>query len=207
MLLFREYHDWWIRAGAKSIVEAAYAVLQNSYCEPHRAYHTLDHVAACLAEFRPAASLAKHPLEAEMALWYHDIIYEPRAHDNEERSAQDMRSLCRVAGLPDGFAQRVESMILATKHKEMPTDPDAQLVVDCDLSILGKPEAEFDAYDAAIRKEYSWAPEQEYRRGRAAVLSGFLARRAIYSTAFFRERYEQKARENIARALLGLIAK
>lgn len=96
------------------------------------------------------------------------------------------------------------ALILATQHHTLPDVPGAALVVDIDLSILGRPAAEFDRYEAAIRQEYEWVPEPAYRQARLRILDGFVARPAIYQTAFFQERYEAQARLNLARSIQRL---
>ena len=55
------------------------------YSEPHRRYHTLQHLAECFAAFDEIADLAQHPADVELALWFHDAIYDTRRSDNEQR--------------------------------------------------------------------------------------------------------------------------
>jgi predicted metal-dependent HD superfamily phosphohydrolase len=81
---------------------------------------------------------------------------------------------------------------------------DSALFLDMDLAILGCPEADFDAYEAAVRREYDWVTEPQWRLGRRAVLTGFLARPAIYITARFQASHEEAARRNLARAITRL---
>jgi predicted metal-dependent HD superfamily phosphohydrolase len=104
---------------------------------------------------------------------------------------------------PEGI-KRVETLILATRHAAIPTEPDAHLLVDIDLSILGRPPREFDAYEAKIRQEYAWVSDDAFRQGRRAILELFLGRRSIYQTAFFREQFEAQARENLTRSMISL---
>ena len=75
-----------------------------------------------------------------------------------------------------------------------------------DLSILGREVVAFDAYDANIRREYDWVPEETYRRERARILSGFLTRQPLFHTEFCRDRFEKRARENLRRAIEKLQA-
>jgi predicted metal-dependent HD superfamily phosphohydrolase len=49
-------------------------------------------------------------------------------------------------------------------------------------------------------------PDAAYRAGRAAVLERFLTRAAIFPDPRFAERYEARARENIAREIASLRA-
>jgi predicted metal-dependent HD superfamily phosphohydrolase len=97
-------------------------------------------------------------------------------------------------------------MILATAHSAEPDSADEALLLDIDLSVLGADPDVFDAYDSAIRKEYEWVPEPDYRKARARVLESFLQRERIYRTWPYRERYESAARKNLSRALARLAA-
>ena len=179
------------------------AELASSYSEPHRRYHIVAHIEKCLDELARVWDYAIHLNEVRWALLFHDAIYDPRRQDNEARSAD---WACRVMGeleRPDDEKARVRAMILATAHAAEPRMPDEALVLDIDLSILGADEAAFDDYDRAIRIEYSWVPEAEYRPARARLLESFLRRTRIYHTAPFRGR-EPQARANIERALARL---
>ena len=167
------------------------------YSEPHRRYHTLQHLEECFARFDEIRDLAQHPAEVEIALWFHDAIYDPRRDDNETRSAAWAKS-----SVPDVAAgERIHALVMATRHESVPRDADARVMVDVDLSILGASELRFEEYESQVRDEYAFVPDSEFRRGRAAILNSLLARPAIYSTRRFIERYEAQARANLARAL------
>src|SRR5262245_20058996 len=75
--------------------EQRFAVLEASYSESHRHYHTTGHIQECLALFSGVAGVAEHPNEVEYAIWLHDAIYRPRRSDNEERSAELAESWLR----------------------------------------------------------------------------------------------------------------
>lgn len=172
--------------------------LLAAWSEPQRAYHTLAHLAACLAELPvPAAD----PEAVELALWYHDAVYDPRAGDNEARSAAWAERALTTAGQP-ALGHRVAEMVRATAghHAE---DADTAWVLDIDLSVLGRPEEEYDRFEAEVRAEYAWVPEEAFRAGRSRVLAGFLDRPRIFRSERFAAREEQ-ARRNIDRALLAL---
>ncbi len=204
MNFWQRWRDLWRRLGAQASPRPAFDELVQAYRQPQRAYHTLAHVQDCLLQFDQARDLAEHGDEVEMALWCHDVIYDPRAADNELQSTAWARQALQAGGISLEIVARVQSLILATQHHTPPDRLDAALVVDIDLSILGRAAAEFDRYDAAIRQEYQQVPEATYREARARVLESFLARPAIYQTPLFRDRYEAQARENLARAIRNL---
>lgn len=140
----------------------------------------------------------------ELALWYHDAIYDTRAKDNEEKSTALARTMIRNALLPGAFEQFVADCIMATKHATIPADPDVRFLVDIDLASLGKSKDEFEKDARRIRKEYEWVPEDMFAAGRSTVLQSFLNRPNIYATQFFRDKYEAQARQNITRSLAQL---
>jgi predicted metal-dependent HD superfamily phosphohydrolase len=184
----------WRRLYARADRDAVFQDLVRRYSEPHRAYHTLSHIDHCLQEFEATRDTAEDREAVELALWFHDAVYKARASDNEERSADLVRPISR----------RAAELVLATRHAAPPEDPDAQLVVDIDLAILGQPVDRFDRYEQEIRKEYAWVPGFLFRRKRAAVLRSFIERGTIFHTPHFRNRYEAAARANLERSLAKL---
>ena len=175
--------------------------MTGRYLEPHRAYHTLQHLEECFALFGAARPLCEHPGEAALALWLHDAVYQPKTRDSEEASARWADKILRDAGAPSEVVARVQQLILATKHDAAPPAGDASVVVDIDLAILGAEPARFSEYEAQVRREYAHVSDILFRIGRAKVLKQFLARPFIYSTLQFRERFEARARANIAQSL------
>jgi predicted metal-dependent HD superfamily phosphohydrolase len=146
--------------------------------EAHRAYHDLRHVMECLGHAAAVRSLLAHPACVELALWFHDSMYDPRAGDNEARSAELAGRL--LSGLtPDEVVAHARELILATRHPSRPQAADARFVVDIDLSILGSAPESFVAYERAIRREYRWVPAPLYRRERRRVLRSLLDLRPI----------------------------
>ncbi len=183
-----------------------YTKLRWEYSEPQRYYHNIKHIKQCLVELDSIKHLMQEPNLVELAVWYHDVIYYPKAKDNEDKSAQLAYDTCLEAKLSESIATRVKELVLYTKHhsSEEINDMDAKYLMDIDLAILGKSQLEFDTYEKNIRKEYSHFSEEEYRKGRKIVLQKFLNRTHIYSTDFFRNKYELQARENLQRSIDAL---
>jgi predicted metal-dependent HD superfamily phosphohydrolase len=179
----------------------AFADLTEHYAAPERHYHTLDHIHAVLETLRALGATEATPALL-LAAWFHDVIYDSRTSDNEEKSAAHARSLLHPLGVSEEVLDEAERLILLTKtHSPMAGDRPGEMLVDADLSILGAAESAYDAYAQAIRREYAWVAEADYRRGRRAVLLTFLQRPRIYSTAEMFARAEQAARRNLRREI------
>lgn len=194
----------WKQIGAKGDFSRKFYELTQEYNRSDRFYHDLAHIKNCLREFDLARNLAKEPEALELAIWYHDIIYDTHSKTNEEDSADLLYFLCSNAGLNKNFTNKSNRLILATKHDVISTDIDEKLIVDIDLSILGKSPAEFDVYEQNIRKEYSWAKDSDFNQGRAGILKIFLKRPSIYLTDFFRNKYEKQAIINLENSIKKL---
>jgi predicted metal-dependent HD superfamily phosphohydrolase len=198
------WQQTWQELGVPVPDEGLYNRLIACWSEAHRHYHTLQHLRECLAQFAPVRGQARRPAEVELALWFHDAIYDPRRGDNELLSANWARSSVLQAGLPLDVADRVHALVMATRHDALPEDADAQLLVDVDLSILGATPERFDEYDEQVRAEYAYVPDKAFRQGRRRILSDFVARPRLYSTEHFLAVLEQRARDNLQRALARL---
>ncbi len=180
---------------------AAFDCLSALYGYPARAYHNLHHIEKMLDEFNLMGLFANEPLLVQLAIWFHDCVYNPKANDNEARSAEVCRALLYPFPLNPMQADVLTHLILATKHAAAPTTPDQRLMVDLDLAILGAAPEQYDAYAEAIRVEYRHMNEATFKLGRRHILQGFVARPTIYSTDAFIQKYEAPARENLLREI------
>jgi predicted metal-dependent HD superfamily phosphohydrolase len=198
------WSETWSRLGAVA-PEPLLTELVGRYSEPHRFYHTLQHLRECFSALEPASHLAGCLAEVQLALWFHDAVYDTRAQDNEEQSARWAERSLVAGGAGSGAAAQVRELVLATKHHAVPQGEDAKLLVDVDLSILGAAEPRFAEYERQIRQEYEWVPEDAFRQRRGRVLASFLDRSSIYCTAWFAARLEEQARKNLLRSLKELV--
>jgi predicted metal-dependent HD superfamily phosphohydrolase len=164
-------------------------------------YHNWRHVEACLRELATVRDRCERADLVEIALWFHDAVYDPRRSDNEARSADAAEAAMPPAGFGAADIATVRQLILDTRHAQPPATGDGKLIADIDLSILGQPPDVFATYEAAIRREYAHVSDADFARGRAAVLRTFLDRPVLYFTQGFRDRYEHIARRNLANAI------
>jgi len=189
------------------IGEGLKSELSALYRGPDRHYHGLLHIGALLALLDEHRVEFADPEAVEAAIWFHDAVYDSRRNDNEARSAA--LAAQKLSGVDPERLSRIVAMIEATATHAMPdlsgeAMHDAALFLDMDLAILGSEPEAFDAYEAAVRREYGWVDEPAWLSGRAAVLKTFLDQPSIFHTATFRRRYERQVRENIARSLAAL---
>ncbi|MFH1401028.1 MAG: hypothetical protein ABIH41_05920, partial [Nanoarchaeota archaeon] len=199
----QQFLEWWSRVDARGNGENQFRRVVSAYSEPHRYYHTLNHIEACLEDLALARHVAREPDALEGALWYHDVVYDPTRTDNEQRSAVAWYNMCLSAKLTEAFAEQGARLILETSEHDS-GGGDGDLMVDIDLAIFGKPPRIYDAYERAIRKEYEWAPVEVFNPKRVQVLQRFASGGRVYTTDFFEDRYGTQALENLARAIEAL---
>ena len=116
-------HAHWTSTWADCALAPPAGLLERllaAWREPQRHYHTLQHLEECLALFDALREEAHRPAELALALWFHDAVYDVRAHDNEARSAQWAVQALQAAGLARGSCLRVEALIRATCHGAAP---------------------------------------------------------------------------------------
>ena len=105
------WESWNVQAPA-----ALRARLIAHYREPQRRYHTLQHLRECLAQFEALRSHAQRAGEVELALWFHDAVYDPRRTDNEALSARWARREIETQGVGGAVARRVQALVMATRQ-------------------------------------------------------------------------------------------
>ena len=197
----------WGRFGADADwANALFRDVYTLYATPGRYYHTPAHIAHCLQRKDEIAHLLEDPNAVELAIWFHDVIYDMGADDNEVRSAKFFVE--RTAGkLPSSQAERVVRHIHATIYPSEPTDPDAQFVVDIDLSSFSLPWPQFLRDSVNVRRESTTSDPYEYAEKQQSFLEMLCTAQPFFRTDFYLERYEQQAQDNIRRILALLIAR
>lgn len=172
--------------------------IATRYSEPVRTYHTLSHLQQLFSQFEQVKSSLKQPSSIALALFYHDIIYDPTKQDNELQSALLFQKIYAHT-LPSALIERIYELIMLTATHELTDhlDSDAAYLLDMDLSILGTERSDYQRYAQAVRQEYIHVANDGYRSGRIKVLEGLLAHPRLYLTDYYYERLEQQARQNI----------
>ena len=181
------------------------------YGEPQRAYHTLNHIEQLLVQLENINHILSEPHITALALYYHDVIYDPTRFDNELKSTEFATDALGPY-LSTEQCQHIHVLIMMTANHQidMLVDRDkyndAAYLLDMDLSMLGAPWSAYEQYAKAIRQEYAHVADDNYRDGRTAVLQGLLAHPKLYLTDHYYNQLETQARNNIKRELTLLAA-
>jgi len=154
------------------------SLLENvaaGWCERQRYWHGPGHLRTLLGAVEAQCTGEEREI-LQLAALYHDAVYDPRAGDNEEASAE---LLLEHAAKPEGrVAVKAAEIIAASKWSEPPSTPlvekffafdTYQLSEDCPLS-------ERALYEQAIFREYQFAGLEIYRRKRREFLEGWARR-------------------------------
>lgn len=201
MIAKDRWNDLMQRMNCNREGERLFMEIERRYSESHRVYHTLRHISSCLDDFDQCVENIKMPDQLELAIWLHDIIYEPRSFENEQRSSDWAITILPKIGITYPVIGKVAELILATRHNIVPTDIDAMFMVDIDLAILGSRPEIYTQYEHKIRKEYQWIPELIYLQAREQLLESLLDRKYVYTTSFFRDLYENQVRANLQHSI------
>lgn len=189
----------------RAVVDDVFDDLVARYAEPHRHYHTLEHVAAVL---RTADSLVDPSVErapVRLAAWYHDVVYDPHLPGNEARSVVLAAAHLASLGAPADLVRECARLIEITDGHEVQTgDANAAALVDADLAVLATGPERYDRYRQAVRAEYAHLDDATFAAGRRQVLAALADRPFIFATPLFRTEREPRARANLHRELSQL---
>ncbi|HAA27930.1 MAG TPA: hypothetical protein DCE56_10050 [Cyanobacteria bacterium UBA8553] len=203
-----KFHSLLAPFGVNPVInQEIFTAIATAYSGADRHYHNLTHILQVLQIINSMRPQAENPAALEFSAWFHDIIYDPKAKDNEEKSAEYATNILKLIKIPSATIDKVAKIILATKTHQAPdNDIDIYIFLDADLSILGASSWEYNIYNRGIRKEYSWLSEAEYRWGRIQVLQKFIEGERIYLTDQIFDAREIKARQNIQTEIESLSA-
>jgi predicted metal-dependent HD superfamily phosphohydrolase len=195
--------------GDRRAAAASGTDLEARYAQPHRRYHTGEHVAAVLRDSaRLAAGLALEAADRAvlvLAACAHDVVYDAQPGADERASAAWARAHLTGSGIAEPVVRRVESLVLATlTHTGDATEPCLGALLDADLAILGAEPDDYAGYVSRVRAEYGSLPDAQWRAGRAQVLRALLARNPLYLTGLGRELWSTAARRNVGAELAAL---
>lgn len=206
--------------------EQMWAEIEKAYCEPHRHYHTLEHLVSLFEQLDETKYKGYYKPAIEMAIWFHDIVYDTspaKYPENEARSANKMVKLLnqhcfKPVAQPCNLALQTPmaaELIMSTKGHSI-KDSDylmgnelrkqaAQLFLDLDLSIFATTKSiEIFEYDSKIAAEFEPVlGHLEYENKRIEFLKS-IRNQQIFQSDYF-SRHESAAKRNINLLLMSRI--
>lgn len=178
--------------------------LVASWAEPHRRYHSVDHLRGILGHVEELAEFADDADAVRLAAWYHDAVY-AGLPDDEERSARRAEEDLSRLGLQPQLVDEVARLIrLTVTHDPAPGDRNGEVLSDADLAALAVPRDDYVRNTAAIRAEYHHVPDDAFRRGRVQVLVALLGGPGVFRTEYARREWEGPAQGNLRAELATL---
>src|SRR5690348_15882842 len=87
-----------------------------AYNEPGRYYHTATHIWHVLETCEKLKAHANHFSAVQFAAWFHDVVYDTRARDNEEKSASYANRAMHDMGIHPRTTMITCILILKTKN-------------------------------------------------------------------------------------------
>lgn len=196
---------WRQHLGTSAVAGDWFDVVMARHRETHRHYHNVRHV----------RWVVRHVIELDgaghvddtgavvAAAFFHDVVYDPVARDNESVSARLATRALTDLGWADDRSARVGAMIEATAT-HVATDNDEAALIAADLAVLAAEPGPYGDYTRAVRREYDHVSDDDWRTGRASVLRSFLDRDHIFEPSLGIERWERRARANITSELAVL---
>jgi predicted metal-dependent HD superfamily phosphohydrolase len=191
----------------QTTAETLWEEIVQHYAEGRRVYHNLGHLYDLFKKMDRHQEDVTDIKAVELAIWYHDIVYDPMSKDNEEKSAILCAKRLKTLGLDISFKEKVYKLIRSTKTHTIESwdnesdKKDNEFLLDLDLSILGSKGDKYVKYTSQIRREYNIVPAFLYFSGRKKVLKNFLEKERLFKTNSFYEKYEKTARANIWKEL------
>ncbi|AQP48160.1 hypothetical protein BW730_12295 [Tessaracoccus aquimaris] len=173
--------------------------LLGRWREPHRHYHDVRHLAACLAALDDLGATQR---PVRLAAWFHDAVYEGVHGSDEERSAALAEE--RLAGLLDAAEAAEVARLVRMTAEHRPTDAPSKLLSDADLSVLGQSPGRYHVYLRDVRLDYAHLDDETWRSGRRTVVQALLAADPLFHTQQGSALWAEAASRNLADELAGL---
>lgn len=205
--LFDYWQGYALKAGCSmENVEKWWKAILHNYTLPSRTYHNMHHLRDIFRDLKDIEPELENPLAVGLSVFFHEIVYEPAASDNELASSELAQQFAYDVDLSPKILKCMLSII---DHGHDVGDgpeganPDIVYFMDLKLAVLGRDPELYGTYVQKIREEYSFLTTEDFLSSRAGVLARLLETR-IFNTSIMSTKYEERARRNVARELEAL---
>ena len=137
----------------------------------------------------------KDEYKLELAIWFHDIVYDSTRTDNEKLSANNFKSFGNIIGLKNKHIKEICNLILVTKHNDTVKTESEKIICDLDLREFTSIRSKLNSEE--VRKEFVHLSDEEFYKGRADFLRKMINKKYIYSTDLYRNSLEELAKHRI----------
>jgi len=165
----------------------------------NRYYHTLDHLESMISgfkEYRHSFGIGYRDMTTvELAIWFHDLIYDPKSIENEKKSAEHLVAFAQALNLPNEIVEELYFLVMVTTHKGIPQTKNEDAI--CDLDLIELSSSKYVENAKNVRKEYSFLTNEEWKKGRLDFLNSMLEKKSIFHTDIFKDTLEVPARQNM----------
>ena len=192
------------RHSSSPLIDEVGRALLDSWSDPRRRYHDINHLRDILGYVDLLADYADDADAVRLAAWYHDAVFEARPDDEERSACQAEADLTRLGVAADFVAEVVRLVRMTAGHNPAHGDRAAEVLSDADLASLALPVEQYRRNSADIRLEFAHVPDEVFRSGRAAIIAALLAANSLYRTPAARDRWEAAARANLKAELDAL---
>ncbi|WP_026543474.1 DUF4031 domain-containing protein [Paenarthrobacter nicotinovorans] len=176
--------------------------LLERWGEDGRKYHSRTHLLAVLEALDLLTEPAVPARTVSLAAWFHDAVYEGVAGQDEEDSAVLAEDRLTAAGLsPDDVAEVARLVRLTSNHSPEADDHAGALLCDADLSVLGGDQQAYARYLAAVREDYAHVSDDDFAKGRAAVVRHLLDLEPLFHGERAKGLWLDAARRNLTAEL------
>jgi predicted metal-dependent HD superfamily phosphohydrolase len=103
------------RLNIKDDEEKIWSVIAARYSESARHYHTMNHIADLFEKKSSMNLKINDSIVFNLAIIFHDIVYDPASSTNEEDSVKLFQELC-TEHIPKEIADKTSEYIIATKR-------------------------------------------------------------------------------------------
>ena len=183
------------------LINKTWISIETHYSEKKRFYHTLTHLEYLYGKLFHYKQHIDDWDTILFTMFFHDIIYNTKKSNNEEKSAEFAKAFLKELDFPLDKINRCNVQITATKSHEIQEDSDSNIFNDMDLFILSEDWDTYCIYTQQIRNEYSIYPTFIYRPGRVKVLQHFLKQKQVFKSSFLDNSVELQARANILKEI------
>lgn len=172
--------------------------LLERWGEDRRKYHSRTHLLAVLEALDVLAQPDQPARTVLLAAWFHDAVYEGVAGQDEEESARMAEDRLTSTGLaPHEVAEVARLVRLTATHSPKTGDYAGAMLCDADLSVLGSDQQSYARYRAAVREDYAHVSDDDFAKGRAAVVRDLLRLDPLFHSERAKALWLTAARRNL----------